>query len=105
MAFFLLSSLLCAVLSLGGVRYSAASMVDFDLIDVRSHHFDVDWGLSKEERSSRLKAFASTPIKGWNSYDGWDWVSHTNMDTHRQRHTTCSDTHSTGAEKRISVGH
>ena len=42
--------------------------------DVASPAFDVDWGLSEEERRIRLRSLASTPLKGWNSYDGWDWV-------------------------------
>ena len=44
------------------------------LFDVSSPTFDVDLGLSEEERRLRLAAFTSAPLKGWNSYDGWDWV-------------------------------
>jgi hypothetical protein len=54
---------------------SFASHVEFDRIDVASPDFDVDWGESPEHRWIRLKEFASTPLKGWNSYDGWDWVT------------------------------
>ena len=63
-------SLLLLVAVLG---VSTASLVDFHRLDVSSPSFDVDGGLSADERWQRVAAAASVPLKGWNSYDGWDW--------------------------------
>ena len=51
----------------------SASYADFLKLDATSPEFDVDLGQSAEARWTRLQRFASTPLKGWNSYDGWDW--------------------------------
>jgi len=64
---------LLALLLLALLGLSAASLVEFHRLDVTSPSFDVDGGVSADERWLRLKAAASVPLKGWNSYDGWDW--------------------------------
>ena len=51
----------------------SATLVDFHRLDVHSPDFDVDAGWSASERWQRLRSAASAPLKGWNSYDGWDW--------------------------------
>ena len=66
------SWLLCALLvALFGL--CCGSLVEFHRLDVTSPDFDVDAGLSSSARWLRLQSAASTPLKGWNSYDGWDW--------------------------------
>jgi len=51
----------------------SGSVLEFQRLDVSSPHFDVDAGWSGGERWQRLSSAASVPLKGWNSYDGWDW--------------------------------
>ena len=65
--------LVVALLLTASVRPASASMRAFRSVDVRAPGFDVDWGESRGARFQRLRAFALTPLKGWNSYDGWDW--------------------------------
>ena len=50
------------------------TLAEFDQLDVSSPSFDVDAALSAEQRWARLRSAASVPLKGWNSYDGWDWA-------------------------------
>ena len=73
--FFLPNVILVVLVSLSLLVLAGGSMIEFDRVDIYSTDFDVDWGVSPSEsdRLTRLKAFASTPLKGWNSYDGWDW--------------------------------
>ena len=67
----MLLSLLLLLLAVCGL--CSGSLLEFARLDVTDLAFSVDGGLSADERWLRVKAAADVPLKGWNSYDGWDW--------------------------------